>query len=246
MEVPTSDLFSTRSLSGHFAVVTGAGSGIGRAVALTLARCGMHLLLVGRREETLRAVAQEAGAHATALAADLTTEAGLAAVVSAVPSKLHVLVHCAGMYLRGGVSETPNSAWTSLEAINLHSPILLTTACIPALRAATGQVVFVNSTAGLQAARSPAPAYAASKHGLRVMTDSLRREVNPLGIRVLSVFPGRTDTPMQDTILAQEGLVAAPGTLIQPDDIALMILASLLLSSSAQVSDITVLPMHPL
>jgi NAD(P)-dependent dehydrogenase (short-subunit alcohol dehydrogenase family) len=74
----------------------------------------------------------------------------------------------------------------------------------------------------------------------------LRRELNPHGIRVLSVFPGRTDTPMQDAILAQDGLVAAPGTLIQPHDIALMILASLLLSSSAQVSDITVLPMHPL
>ena len=233
-------------LSGQLALVTGAGSGIGRAVALALARQGMRLLLVGRREEALRAVAEETGADAAVLPADLATEAGRAAIAAAVPSELHVLVHCAGLHLRESLTGTGAGTWAALDAVNVHAPILLTAAFRPALRAAGGQVVIVNSTAGLQAAGTNAAAYAAGKHALRVATDALRQEVNPDGIRVLSIFPGRTDTPMQGAILAQEGRVAAPGTLMRPDDIAAMVVASLLLPKSAEVTDITMRPMRPL
>ncbi len=231
-------------LAGRVALVTGAGSGIGRAVALALAGRGMRVLLVGRREDALQAVAQQIGQNSTVLPADLATEEGRAAVASDVPSELDVLVHCAGAHLRKPVTTTDGAAWAALDAVNVHAPILLTATCLPALQAAAGQVVFVNSTAGLQAAGADAAAYAAGKHALRVATDALRREVNPAGIRVLSVYPGRTDTPMQDAILAQEGRVAAPGTLMRPDDVAAMILAALLLPKSAEVTDITLRPMR--
>jgi NAD(P)-dependent dehydrogenase (short-subunit alcohol dehydrogenase family) len=240
-KVAPEDLFCS-SLSGRAAVITGAGSGIGQAVALALAHQGMDVLLVGRREEQLRLAAQRAGHRARVLAADLTTEKGIMAVASAVPPELRVLVHCAGIHLHGPATTVSQSAWADLDAINLHAPVLLTNACLPALRAASGHVVFVNSAAGLQSGNVNAAAYAAGKHALRAMADSLRRELNSDGIRVLTVFPGRTDTPMQGTILAHEGRVAEKDTLLPPSDVAAMILASLLLSKSAQVTDITMLP----
>jgi len=243
---PAPDVIAHSPLSGRFALVTGAGSGIGRAVALLLARHGMKILLVGRREEILRDVAERIGANGIALSADLATEIGRANVAAAVPPELDVLVHCAGIHLREAITATDGAAWAALDAVNVHAPILLTAICRPALRAASGQVVFVNSTAGIQTAGAEAAAYAAGKHALRVATDALRRELNPDGIRVLSVFPGRTDTPMQDAILAQEGRVAAPGALMKPEDVAAMILAALLLPKTAEVTDITLRPMRPL
>jgi short-subunit dehydrogenase len=231
-------------LAGRVALVTGASSGIGRAVALALAGRGMRVLLVGRREEALQAVAQQIGQNSSVIPADLATVEGRATVSSIVPSELDVLIHCAGAHLRNSMTTTDGAAWAALDAVNVHAPILLTAACLPALKAAAGQVVFVNSTAGLQAAGTGAAAYAAGKHALRIATDALRRDVNPAGIRVLSVYPGRTDTPMQAAILAQEGRVAAPGALIHPDDVAAMILAALLLPKSAEVTDITLRPMR--
>jgi short-subunit dehydrogenase len=206
----------------------------------------MQLLLVGRREEALRSVAQQIDRNTAVVAADLATEAGRDTVASVVSSRLDVLVHCAGLHLRKPLSATSGKAWAALDAINVYAPILLTVACLGALRAAEGQVVFVNSMAGLQSAGSSAAAYTTGKNALRVATDSLRQELNPQGIRVLSVFPGRTDTPMQGAILDQEGRIAAPGTLMRPEDVAAMILAALLLPKSAEVTDITMRPMRPL
>ena len=136
-------------LKGKTALVTGASSGIGRAVAVALAQCGLDVHLVGRRQDALRAVAEEAGG-AFVIAADLATEEGRRAVVRAVPSPLHVLVHSAGAYFRGPVAEIDAQAWAALDAVNLHAPLLLTAACLPALKEGEGHVVFINSTAGIQ------------------------------------------------------------------------------------------------
>ncbi len=231
--------------SGQTALVTGAGSGIGRAIALALVREGMHVHLVGRRAETLARVATCAGGQTTALAADLATAEGIATVAAATGPRLHVLVHSAGAYLRGPTASIVAAEWASLDAVNLHAPILLTASCLPQLRAAVGQVVFVNSSAGLRAGPGIA-AYAAGKHALKAAVDVLRQEVNADGIRVLSVFPGRTDTPMQQAILTAEGRSARPGTLMRPDDVASMIVAALNLPRSAEVTDIIMRPMRPL
>jgi NAD(P)-dependent dehydrogenase (short-subunit alcohol dehydrogenase family) len=233
-------------LSGQSAIVTGAGSGIGRAVAIALAHQGMHVLLVGRRTGSLQMVSEQAGPYARVLPADLSTEAGIMAVASAAPLELQVLVHCAGIHRHESATTISRSVWADLDAVNLHAPILLTNACLPALKAASGHVVFVNSTAGLQNGGSTSAAYSAGKHALRSMTDSLRRELNPQGVRVLTVYPGRTDTPMQGEILAKEGRSVEKDALIPPSDVATMILASLLLARSTQVTDITLLPTRKL
>lgn len=230
---------------GQRAVVTGAGSGIGRAIAVALARAGLHVCLVGRDAAKLRLVAGEIETGATVVAADIATASGLAAVAQAASPALHVLVHSAGAYLRGRLEHLTAAEWQALNAVNLQAPILLTSACLPALRAVSGQVVVINSSAGLQPGAGVG-AYAASKHALKAATDALRQEVNGEGIRVLSVFPGRTDTPMQAAVLAAEGREAGPGTLMRPEDVAHMVLSALSVPRTAEVTDIVMRPMCPM
>ncbi len=230
---------------GQTALVTGAGSGIGRAIAIALAAEGLSVRLVGRDRKTLKTVAREIGSRATVSAIDITTEAGIAALVRATGDGLDVLVHCAGTYRQEPLSAIRARDWAKLDAINLHAPILLTTACLSQLRAAAGQVVFINSTAGLQTSPKVL-AYAAGKHALRAAVDALRQELNPAGVRVLSVYPGRTDTPMQQKILAGEKRTAGPGMLMQPEDVATLVLAALKLPRTAEVTDIMMRPMRPL
>jgi NADP-dependent 3-hydroxy acid dehydrogenase YdfG len=200
---------------------------------------------VGRDRTRLESVAAEAGSSARVAVVDITKGPALVALARAALPTLDVLVHSAGSYARGSVDDLDAEAWAALDAINLHAPILLTRECLPALRAATGQVVFINSQAGLNASASTL-AYAAGKQGLRAATDALRQQVNAEGIRVLSIFPGRTDTPMQQAILAAEKRIAAAGMLMQPEDVADMVIAALKLPRSAEVTEIMMRPMRPL
>ncbi len=101
--------------------------------------------------------------------------------------------------------------------------------------------MFINSSAGLLAAGAGKAAYAASKHALRAAADALRAEVNP-EVRVLSIYPGRTDTPMQSAILEEERRRAPPGTLLSPEDVAAMVMASLNLDATAEVTEIVMRP----
>ena len=231
--------------AGQRALVTGAGSGIGKAVATALADQGLHVTLhvtlVGRSLGKLQATS----GHATVLTADLATDGGRAFVAERVHPELDVLVHSAGAYLRSSITALSVERWAALDAINLHAPILLTAAVLPQLRAARGQVVFINSSAGLRAG-SGLLAYAAGKHGLRAAADVLRQEVSGDGIRVLSMFLGRTDTPMQQAILAEERRAAPPGALMRPTEVAKMVLAALTLPRTAEVTDIMMRPMRPM
>jgi short-subunit dehydrogenase len=231
--------------SNQVALVTGASSGIGRAIAVALAVRGMRVVLVGRDKARLQEASRSAGANTSTLLADLTTAAGRAAAAEQSRPELHVLVHSAGVYARCNVAAMSAETWQQFDAINLHAPILLTAACLPQLRAASGQVVFINSSAAL-AASAGLSAYAAAKRGLQAATDALRQEVNGDGIRVLSVFPGRTDTPMQQAVLAAEQRVAPPGTLMRAEDVAAMVLASLEVPRTSEVTDIIMRPMRKL
>ncbi len=232
--------------AGQQALVTGAGSGIGRAIALALAHERLNLVLVGRDRHKLDTVAGKITTRAEIVVADLTTKEGVKAVVDAVRDRLHVIVHCAGTYLRESIASISADAWRSMEELNVKAPILLVAGCLTPLRAARGQVVFINSTAGLSSGAPGMAAYSATKHALKAAVDILRQEVNADGIRVLSVFPGRTATPMQLAILDGEGRSAAPGSLMRPDDIASMTIAALRLPRSAEVTDIIMRPMRPL
>jgi short-subunit dehydrogenase len=225
------------------AVVTGASSGIGRAIALELGRGGAELALLGRDVTRLGEAAagiRAAGGQAHEVPADLGDDGALDAVAAALAgTPVDILVHAAGVISLGTVAEAPVDALDECLRINLRTPYRLTRALLPALLAARGQVVFVNSGAGL-AARAGWGAYAMSKHGLRALADALREEVKPRGVRVLSVFPGRTATPMQARVRALEGQAYRAEDFIRPEDVSAMVCQALALPRTAEVVEINV------
>jgi short-subunit dehydrogenase len=125
--------------------------------------------------------------------------------------------------------------------VNLVAPTELTRALLPALRAARGTVIFLNSGAGL-VAHPEWSAYAASKFGLRAVADSLRAEEAGAGVRVTSVYLGRTATPMQQKVHEQEGKDYDPGDWVSPGSVAGTVLHLLDLPPDATIPDITVRP----
>lgn len=230
------------------ALVTGASSGIGRAIALALADRGAALWLVGRRVEALEAVAEAArprSACARCYRADLSLDADIERLGESLGQdvgRLDVLVHSAGIIAPGPMEQVSPADFEAQYRTNLRAPYFLTQTLLPMLREAHGQVVFINSSAGVVAKANVGP-YAATKHALKAVADSLREEVNRLGIRVLTVYAGRTATPMQAGIHEREGEPYAPERLLQPEDVAATVIAALSLPRTAEVTDISIRPM---
>jgi NAD(P)-dependent dehydrogenase (short-subunit alcohol dehydrogenase family) len=219
-------------------LVTGAGSGIGWALAERLLERDDELVLVARDGERAHDL-REALPGSTVLVADLADAAQVEALE--LPDRLDSVVHAAGVIELGSVASLSTSAWQEQLAVNLVAPAVLTRLALPALRAAGGTVVFVNSGAGLFA-HPQWSAYAASKAGLRSLADALRAEEAPAGVRVTSVYPGRTATPMQAQVHAQEGRDYDPAQWIEPATVVEAILHVLDLPGDATISDLTLRP----
>ena len=233
-------------LDGKTCVVTGASSGIGRAIATALAAAGATVCAIGRRRGALEETA-EAGEHGrfAIYVADLAKDdevARLAGELAARPEGLDALVHSAGTISLASLETAAIDDFDRQYIINVRAPYLLTQKLLPALRASKGQVVFINSTVGL-AARADTSQFAATQHALKAIADGLREEVNEDGIRVLSVYPGRTSTPRQARIHATEGKSYFPARLLQPSDVATVVLDALSLPRSAEVTDVQIRPM---
>jgi short-subunit dehydrogenase len=221
-------------------LVTGAGSGMGAVLAERLLERGDSLVLLARsteRAHDLRADLPDA----TVLVADLADAAAVEAVVDQLPDSLDSVVHAAGVVDLGAVAELTTQAWQEQLAVNLVAPAVLTRVALPALRAARGTVVFVNSGAGLFA-HPQWSAYAASKFGLRALADALRAEEQEHGVRVSTVYPGRTATAMQQKVHAQEGKEYDASAWIDPATVVDAILHVLDLPGDATVSDLTIRP----
>lgn len=238
----------TRSLAGATALVTGGSSGIGLAIAASLARLGVRLALVGRDASRLHDAATSLAGDPPAmlLPADLEDLDSISAVAQAIGDRwgvLDVLVHSAGTVALGPIRTTAVAALDRQFRVNVRAPFALTQALLPLLEASRGQIVFVNSSAGLEA-RAGVGAYAASKHALKAVADSVRHEVHAAGVRVLSVYPGRTATPMQQVVSSMEGTSYSPEKCLRPDDVAAAVLAALTLPASAEIKDISMRPLR--
>ncbi|MEO5853912.1 MAG: SDR family oxidoreductase [Nocardioides sp.] len=226
-------------------LVTGAGSGIGAVVARRLHERGDHLVLLARSESRADELVQTFPGSVTVVADLADPESVEAALVGTqLPASLDSVLHVAGVVDLSPVGDVPLSQWREQLDVNLVSPALLTRACLPALRRAHGTVVFVNSSAGLAASPTWA-AYAASKFGLRALADSLRGEEMGHGVRVTTVFPSRTATPMQEKVHAQEGGTYDASRWIQPATVAEVILHVLDLPVDATIPEVTVRPVVP-
>jgi NAD(P)-dependent dehydrogenase (short-subunit alcohol dehydrogenase family) len=181
---------------------------------------------------------------AVPVVADLADEAQLRSAVDVILGALphlHILVLCAGAYQRGPIAAAAVSAFDEQYRTNLRAPYLLTQLLLPRLRRAEADIVFVNSSQGLSARAATGP-FAATQHGLKALADSLREEVNPAGVRVLSVHLGRTATQRQERIFAAEGRRYAPERLLQPRDVADVVLAALRLPRTAELTSLSLRP----
>jgi NAD(P)-dependent dehydrogenase (short-subunit alcohol dehydrogenase family) len=234
-------------LAGRVAIVTGASSGVGRAIALALAHEGADVLAVGRNSEALEhTVATARGGAVTTFVADLTIERDLKTLkqhVEETSGKLDILVHSAGIICQDSLHDADIADLDAQYAINVRAPYLMTQRMMPLLEKSRGQIVFINSSVGLSVKRAEVGQYAATKHALKAVADSLREEVNPKRIRVLTAYLGRTATPMQQSVYQQEGRSYRPEVLLQPEDVASVIVHALLLPPTAEVTDICIRPM---
>jgi NADP-dependent 3-hydroxy acid dehydrogenase YdfG len=228
-------------------VVTGASSGIGRATALGLARAGGRVWAVGRNRGRLDALGAEAG-HEGAIVtvvADLENDDELRSIASSVlaeTDRVDVLVHSAGAIAIGPLEAVTAADLDREYRVNLRAPYELTRALLPALRRAQGQLVFVNSSAALRASANNA-SYAATKAGLKALADAVRADVNRDGVRVLTLYVGRTATPMQETVHEHEGKPYRPELLLRPEDVAEVVVSSLSMPRSGEVTDLSIRPL---
>jgi short-subunit dehydrogenase len=228
-------------------VITGASSGIGKAIAVAIASKGGSVCLVGRDQGRLEAVAKisrETARSVLVHAADLSADGAVEALAQRIRREfaaLDILVHCAGTHSAGTLEATPVQQLDCLYRTNLRMPFALTQALLPLLKSTRGQIVFINSSQGLQA-RGNTGAFAATQHALKAITDSLRQEVNADGLRVLSVFPGRTATPRMKALYESEGRRYQPELLLQAEDIAQVVLNALLLPRTAEVTNVEIRP----
>lgn len=217
------------------ALVTGATGGMGVEIVRELRRTH-RVLAVGRRAEALEALAAETGCDT--LAADVTDENAFASAIAALP-RLDVLVHAAAIGDHISVGDATRADWDAQFATNVVGPALLTRIALPLLREAEGTVIFIGSGAGTK----PVPGsaiYSASKHALRALADVLRIDEEPHRVRVITLAPGQTDTPMLRSHSAPENYT--PERYIKPTSVASTIRFVVEAPADAHLTDIALRP----
>jgi NADP-dependent 3-hydroxy acid dehydrogenase YdfG len=229
------------------AVVTGAGGGIGKAIAVGLASRGAAVALVGRSVESLDVAAEAVRAlspHTRHYQVDLTLDDSvrdLGRTLEQDFGALDLLVHSAGVIAVGTLEVSSVQDLDRQYAANVRAPYLLTQVLLPMLKSRQGQIVFINSSAGV-ITRAGLGQFAATQHALKTIADTLRQEVNAANVRVLSIYPGRTATSRQAAIFQSEGRVYRPELLLQPEDVAEVVVQALALPRTAEVTEIHLRP----
>ncbi|MGZ5441458.1 MAG: SDR family oxidoreductase [Thermoanaerobaculia bacterium] len=226
------------------AVVTGGSRGIGFAIARRLAALGYDLVLVARDAERLRHAAKLLiGGYAIrveTVAVDLQTDDASAAVVAACCAagvQPTVLVHCAGIFIDGVLADAPTKAFDEAIAVNVRPVFELTRDLLPIMRTREGaRIVIIGSTVGLEPYRT-GPLYSVSKWAVRGYAVNLRDELKREGVAVTLVNPGSTYTDMY------EGEDVVPAELLQPEDVAHVVVAALTVGTSAVVEEVVIRPL---
>src|SRR6516162_1866570 len=216
-------------LDDRVALITGAGSGIGEAIAHAMARAGARIVAVDIDDAAARHTAGAIGGAAVSLACDVTDRGqcnGLAAAVRSQIGAVSILVNNAGIIRRGTMME-PNTRedWDATLAVNLDGPYNMVTAFLDQLRETKGSIINIGSIQSFVALPNSA-AYTTSKGGVRLLTKALAIELSPLGIRVNAIGPGFTATPLNATAREDAAYMAnfasriPLGRIGTPEDIA--------------------------
>lgn len=214
-------------------LITGATGGIGTTLARELAH--HHLILLGRDAKKLKTLRQSLP-DAMSLTLDLKRPEEFSEALASIP-EIDNLVHNAGIVSLGSIEQMPLEQWREMLEVNVLAAVELTRVCLPRLRDSKGQVLFVNSGAGLTA-NANWGAYASSKFALRAFADALAAEEPSL--RVQTIYPGRTATTMQQHVRGMEQAAFEPEKYIQPETLAKTIRCMLELPRDAILKDVTV------
>ena len=233
-------------LAGMVAIVTGAGSGIGRATACALAAEGARVALVGRRAPHLEAVRAAIGSEALTFPADVSDEAQVSSLVAGVEDawgRIDIVVNSAGVNVPARALEQVSGAnWRQILDINLTGPFLLTRAVLPAMRRQrAGTIVNVSSMAALTVSHLSGPAYSASKAALNSFTESINLAERHNGIRACAICPGEVATAILEQRPHPPSL-AARATMLQPEDLAQTILLVATLPPRATIELVLIRP----
>ncbi len=225
--------------------ITGAGSGIGRAIALAFAESGARVALTGRRAEAIAETASLIGANALAVPADLTDPTQVEQAYAAVAAwgAVDVLVNNAG-------GNTKRRHWHQLSPadmasvldVNLKAPFLCSLAVLTGMRRRrAGTIIHIASVAGTTLFPVSGPTYTAAKHGLRAMSSSINAEEGIHGIRSICINPGEVETAILST-RPNPPTVAEAALMLQPEDIAAAAVFAASLPPRATIADMTILP----
>jgi ribitol 2-dehydrogenase len=236
------------ALEGKTAVITGASSGIGLAIAQSFAGAGMNLVLGARSEEKLAQVANGLGPRATAVVTDVMSESATTALMSAavdLHGGIDVLIANAGVYVGGDFAGGDLQGYVELIDTNVSGVIRSVHAALAHMvPAGTGDIVITSSVSGYQAIHWE-PVYSASKHALQALTHTLRRQLVGTGVRVGSVAPGIVlnalwDVTGEDTVAAG----VAAGTGLRSEDVADAVLYMVSRPRHVNIRDLVLLPLN--
>lgn len=222
-------------------VVTGATSGIGQGIAVAIAAKARAVIAIGRNKGALEALEARFPGHVDGKAIDLLDDVAieeLASDLEHAQARLRALVHCAGVHFPAPLADARVEQLDAMYRANVRAPFLLTQRLLPALERGQGYRIFINSSVGLTP-RAGVGAYSAMQHAHRALAECWRQEVNKRGIRVLNIFPGRTNTPRIERLFESEGRSFAPALLLQPEDIATLVGLAIDLPSTVELTDIT-------
>ncbi|WP_223628977.1 SDR family NAD(P)-dependent oxidoreductase [Microbacterium sp. EST19A] len=236
-------------LNGKVALVTGASSGIGEAIALSLSAAGARVAIGARRGDRLRELADRADGEILPLTMDVGDQSSVRHAVAATVERfgrLDVLVNGAGVMLTGMVQGADTAEWDAMIRTNLLGTMYVTHAALPHLLLSKGTVVQVSSTAARVSSAGSA-VYAASKFGVAAFSEALRQEVTAQGVRVVVVAPGFTDTELVSHITDQttREMAAQMKTrlrLLQPADIASAVMYAVTQPEHVSVNEILIRP----
>jgi len=231
-------------LAGQVAIVTGAGRGIGRAVAATFAREGAFVVLAARSAREIASVQRDieaAGGRALAVATDVRQEPAVAALVTralAEGGRIDCLVTAAGMAAFGAVADAKTADWDQLMAVNLRGVFLCCRAVLPAMTAQRrGTIINIGSVVTSRTLPGSG-AYTAAKYGLLGFSRVLAEEMRAHGVRVGVLSAGATDTPLWDVVPQPPDRAL----MLKPEHIAAAALLMAALAPGAALEELTLLP----
>lgn len=240
-------------LAGKVALVTGASSGIGRGIALELAKAGATVALAARRQDRLAELVAEIeafGGKALALPGDMTVEAeAVRAVENTVAQlgRIDILINSAGVIQAGGIENCDVDEYRRVFDINLFATLYTSVAAVKHMRAqGEGDIITISSLAGRKGGPMTS-AYSASKHAVNFMTDGMRQELGGKNIRVSTLMPGATASEVGDNISNPgfrkmiQSHVSKEGA-VQPAEIGETIVFMLSLPRHVNISEISIRP----